>query len=198
MAAPPDTVRATVGVEVVRDSVDAALQEAGRAALAVTRALREHGVDDRDLQTEQVSVYPRYANLPGPDTGPPPVAGYVVSNAVRVTVRDVDRAGALLAAAAAAAGDAARINGVGFALDDDTAALAVAREAAFADARAKAQHYADLAGRPLGALVAVSEVGADQAGPVVHHAMAMEAGPVPIAPGEQEVAVTVVATWALD
>lgn len=192
----PDTLRATVGVEVLRPDVDQAFDDATAAADRVLTAVREAGVDDDDIQTREFSVRPHTEHRPD---APPEVTGYAVRNLVEVTIRDVDGAGELLAAVAEAAGDDARIEGLRFALEDNDAQLEAARAEAFADARAKAEHYAELAGAELGELVSVREVGAELPPPVPFAAegAARDARAAPIMPGEQEVGVQVQARWSL-
>ncbi|MDP9021734.1 MAG: SIMPL domain-containing protein [Actinomycetota bacterium] len=192
----PDTLRATVGVEVERETVQEALDAANAAVDQVLSALGDHGVEEPDIQTTEFSVQPRVDH---PRDGPPTVRGYAVTNLVDVKLRDLDRAGEVLQAAVEAAGDAARVHGMRFTLEDNDELLAAARDAAFGDARAKAEQYAQLAERDLGRLVGVSEqLGGDQPPPKHLLDRAQDAGAVPIRPGEQEVAVHVTAVWALE
>lgn len=194
----PDTLRATVGVHVVRADVDTAFADANAAAERVLAALRDAGVADEDIQTRELSVRPEHEHRP---EGPPEVTGYAVRNLVEVTITDVDQAGELLGAVADAGGDDARIERLWFDLEDNEEQLQAAREAAFEDARSKAEHYAGLADRELGPLVSVTETGADLPPPTegMDTAVAADeaAGAAPIMPGEQEVGVQVQARWSL-
>jgi uncharacterized protein YggE len=63
----------------------------------------------------------------------------------------------LLGDAVAAGGDAVRLQGVEFTLEDDTQLRSAARAAAWEDARRAAEQLAGLAGRPLGAVRRVDE-----------------------------------------
>lgn len=159
----PDTLRATVGVHVVRPDVDEAFDDAAAAADRVLAALDEHGVAEEDIQTREFSVRPE--REPRPDQ-PPAVTGYAVRNLVEATIRDIDQAGELLAAVADAAGDDARVEGLSFSLEDDDAQLRAARENAVDDARRKAQHYAELSGATLGDVLAVTELSSELPRPV--------------------------------
>ena len=193
----PDVLRAAVGVELVRPTVQAALDEANAAAEEVISALQDGGVAEEDIQTLEFSVTPEYRHE---ENAAPEVTGYRVANIVQAQIRDLDQVGQILADAVAAGGDNARVRHLSFALEDNEALLEAARTDAFADARDKAEQYAELAERDLGALISVSEVTADPPRPVPYAAdAATEAagGQVPIEPGQQEVAVTVTAVWAL-
>ena len=87
------------------------------------------------------------------------LAGYRVSNLASVKVRDLELVGETIDAAADAGGDAVRINGVRFTLEDTEPFTATLREDAVTDALAKAEHFASLAGVSLGKLVRIHEAG---------------------------------------
>lgn len=72
VAGEPDTLRATVGVHVVRPDVDEAFTAASTAADQVVTALREHGVSEEDIQTREFSVRPEREARP--DQAPAPAA----------------------------------------------------------------------------------------------------------------------------
>ncbi len=102
--------------------------------------------------------------------------------------------------AADAAGDAARIRSVAFALSDGAAPAAAAREAAFADARRQAEQYAGLTGDGLGAVLHLSDDPSSAPRAEVHFAArvgsAAPAGPA-MEPGEQTVTARVTVEWEL-
>jgi uncharacterized protein len=190
----PDTVEATVGVEVVRGSVQEALDAASAAASDVLGALEEAGVDPADIQTTDVSVIPQRVQ-PEPEQ-PPTTEGYLAANRIRVTIEGVEEAGSVLEQAVAAAGDAATLDSFQLALRQDAELVRRAREEALAHARDVAEQYAQIAGVDLGELVALTETGGAGAVPLAAD-VAREAASAPIAPGTQDVTVRVTATWAL-
>lgn len=193
----PDTLRVTLGVAVERPEIQQALDAANTAAADLLAALVEAGIDEADIQTTDFAVQPVYEKQ-GPGENDPQVRGYEVRNMLEVAVRDLDRAGTVLQTAVTAAGDAARVRGVRFDLEDNDALLQSARERAFADARAKAEQYAELAGRELGSLVSLREQAASPP-PVEEFAGRAAADTaVPIQPGRAEVSVDLVAVWALN
>jgi hypothetical protein len=189
----PDVLRLTVGVEVPADGVDAALTGADEAARRVIAALRDADVPRRDVQTVNVSVHPRYSGEGER------ITGYVARHDLAVTLRDVDAAGALIAAVADAGGDAARIEGVSYALEDDAAVQAEARAAAFADAQRRAEQYAELVGRELGEVLWVREnVSTPAPMPYAGGDAAVAAGgSVALEPGSATVTVTAEVRWSL-
>lgn len=190
----PDVLHVTVGVEVSGGTVGEALGSANSAAGRVLGALHHAGVAKADVQTANVRVSPRY------DNDGQQVTGYLAGQDLTVTLRDLGTAGATIGTVVAAGGDAARLQGVAFDLEDDAAVQAQARKLAFADAREKAQQYAELAGRRLGALVLVREQ-ERPSGPVpmaAGDASMATAEAVPISPGSADVTVTVDVRWSLD
>lgn len=188
----PDVLRFTVGVQVAAASVDAAMAGADSAQSRVLAALRQRGIAGPDVQTTEVRLEPRY------DEQGRAVTGYVVHQDVRVSVHDLATGGETISAAVAAGGDAARLSGVQFALEDDDALRVQARERAFAAAEAKAEQYAELTGRELGAVLTVVEDARPTGLPYASESFDTAASvAVPLAPGSTEVSVDVQVRWAL-
>lgn len=188
-------MHATVGVEVAAEELSEAFDPATSAADRVIAQLREQGIAQEDIQTRDLSVRHRHTD-PAPPGARQPPSGYVVRNMLEVTLRDVDRMGEVLAAAAEAGGNAARIHGLRFALEDD-AHQRQAREQAIEDARTQAEHYAELLDRELGELVSVSDARGGQVPPPAAGG-AGELAPPPVEPGRSSVSVQVQATWELE
>lgn len=200
----PDTLRATVGVEVERPSIEEALGTANEAAGRLISAVREQGVEERDIQTIEFSVHPRFDEPPvRPEPTEPQeeseIRGYVVTNLVEVKIRDLARVDDVLQAAVEAGGDAARVRGVSFTLEDNEGLLEAAREAAFADAQQKANHYAELVDGELGPLVSLSEAVESDPPRIPVEGAGVEgaaAEAIPVMPGEAEVSVRITVVWA--
>ncbi len=195
----PDTLRLDLGVMVTKDSVADALASANSTMAAVQAALRKAGVDAKDMATNGLSIQPQYDYQ---DKGVPIARGYQVVQTLKVTIRDLDKAGAVIGAATAAGGNATTVNSLGLDLDDPEGVLASARAAAVANAKAKAEAYAAAAGRSLGVVTTITEQSYGTPGPVwAGREMAMAGGaassPVPISPGTQDYTVTVTVTYAL-
>ncbi len=149
----PDTLTVSIGVTTKRAKVDAAVNDNAATTTAVTSALTAQGVADKDIQTQNYSVQPSFTyanNKQVPD-------GYVVNNTVSVKIHDLDKAGAVIDAATAAGGNDATVQGVSFSLEDNQALLTQARDAAYADAKAKADQFGQLSGRGVGDAQAISE-----------------------------------------
>lgn len=195
----PDVLRVTVGASVTAEETQEALETANTKASAIIETLKEQGVDEDDIQTQEFSIHPQYGDPRG--DGEPAITGYTVTNLVEAKIRELDRAGDIMDAAVAAGGQGTRVHGVQFSLEDNEALLADARQAAFANAREKAQQYAELAEVGLGEVVSISEIQSNRPVPMPFAEDAAEAAgaraSVPIETGQQEVSVMVTTVWSL-
>ena len=187
----PDRLDASFAVEHSSSTVAAALKQTSTAAVRMRDALVKGGVAKADLQTSNVSI-----NATRKDDGA--ITGYTVNQGLTAKIRDLKQGGALISAAVSAGGDAARLNGTSFAIENDSALLAAARKKAFADAKRKAGLYAREAGRPLGRVVKVSEGGPVQWGQGGSNKFASSDASVPLEPGRQSLTVNVTVEWMLD
>lgn len=191
----PDTLTVTIGISVAKPTVSEAVDVAAQRATDLIAALQGLGVAEEDIQTSNYSIYPEYDYR---ENQTPQITGYRVDNTLNVKIRDLDRAGEVLDAATAAAGDEVRVNGVSFVLEDNDALLVAARAAAWEDAKAKAEQLAELAGVTLGAPLTIAEsVGSV---PVPYFARAEEAAgdaATPIQPGQETVSVDLTVTFAI-
>ncbi|MFF3640972.1 SIMPL domain-containing protein [Streptomyces sp. NPDC002564] len=199
--AAPDMAVLTAGVEVTGPTADQALAAQGTAAKALLAAARKAGVAERDIRTESLALTPVYGDDgdKGEDDGDDgeKVTGHRASQTFSLTIRDIDRTGAVIQAVVDAAGDAARIQAVAFDVEDPSALRAKARTAAFKDARAKATQYAKLTGRRLGRLVRLDESDGGRARPVQMPVGAFAKDSVPVAPGRIQDEVSVTAVYEL-
>ncbi|MDP9239903.1 MAG: SIMPL domain-containing protein [Actinomycetota bacterium] len=187
----PDVLRVSLGVEVRRGDVSSALRDANSLQKRIHDAFRKAGVAEKDLQTSTVSLGAAVDSKGHPD-------GYTVSEQPTAKLHNLSKAGSTISSAVSAGGNAARLQGVSFDLEDNAGLLQKARDAAFADAKRKAQRYADLAGRTLGPVELVTE-GQPQtyAGMSPRAAAGDVANPVPISPGEAQISVSVTVRWSL-
>ena len=183
----PDIAKANIGVEVVEPTVKEASSGARDTMRAVLKALKEQGVDEKDIQTSGFSVW---TERPYGPEGPADELLYHVSNQMAVTIRDLETVETVLGSAIAAGAN--NIYGVTFSLADPSQVESGARKEAVADAQAKAQELAALSDVEVGDVVSISEVvgggGGYYAGGIRESAVAsgMGGGGGPIAPGELE------------
>jgi len=151
---PPDRATINAGVQVMAPTVIEASRENQASIERIMQALKNEGIDAADVQTADYSVWPEQEHDPrGMDQLR--ITGYRVNNTVRVTVRNIDRLGQVLAAVMSAGANA--IHGIAFGVEDTAALEQRARAAAMAEARTRAEALAELAGVKLGRVLQVSQ-----------------------------------------
>ena len=203
----PDLAVLNLGVEASAKSVAAAREQAATAMDAIVMSLTGNGVEGRDIQTRFFNISPQYEWTEviqnGVRTNKQVLVGYRVSNSVAVKIRDLSAVGNIIDDVAGAGGDATRINGISFTVEDTAPFLVDLREDAVADALAKADQLARLTGVLLGRLVFISEsgVGQPQARPLqefaVVRSLAAAAPDTSISGGELVISLTVQAVFAI-
>ncbi len=191
----PDAVRFFASVSVIAKSNKEALAGASRSATAVRGALRDNGIATKDIKTSSLTVYPEYNY--SQDKGQE-LVGYRATQSFTVVIRKADNAGAVIDAVVSAGGDAVQINGISPFLSNGAAATEKAREAAVADARARANSYAKYLGVSLGRVISLTEVSAPVYNFPVMAKGALAEDATQIDLGETEVTVTVTVRWGLN
>ncbi len=190
-AAPPDIVRIDLAAEAIADTVREALNDATVGLARIRSTLRDAGVPTADLRTTDTSVHVDH----GPRGEGP--QRFVARLGLSATVRDVGSAGSIVQNAFDEAGETARLSGLFFEHSDPSGLLSAAREAAFADALAKAQQFAELAGRELGAVVCGGRHRRRRADPAAAHGDGRCRWlQFNVEGGQQEVSATVVVRWS--
>jgi uncharacterized protein YggE len=199
----PDVALLSLGIEVQKESVAEAQAAATEAMNNVIAALKDNGVKEEDIQTQQYNIR-KISEWEKPiydDGDVEEIIGYQVTNIVTAKVRDIDTVGAVIDAAAAAGGDYTRIDSIGFTVDDPQPYYEEARAQAVEYAKAKAEQLAELSGVTLGKPTYISE-SSYYSPNYVRSDMALEAG-VPaaetsISPGELEITASVQIAYSID
>jgi uncharacterized protein YggE len=152
-------------------------------------ALKAAGVAERDIRTQDVSVGPGYEGTGKPDD-------FVASNTVSVRIRDLDRAGEILDAAARAGANT--VYGPSLERSNREALEGKALEDAVANARKRAEALAEAAGVEVGRVTAISETGPTVGPEPAFRALDAAAAEAPIEKGTEEVQATVSVTFAIE
>lgn len=193
---------AVISLAVVRDADTAAeALSANSAAMSeVLAALKAQGIAEKDLQTTEFSIQPKYKQDTRTDGSyeAPVIVGYTVSNGLTVRVRELAKLGTIIDESVKLGVNQG--GGISFTNDDPEATIDAARKQAVEKAAAKAKTLTDAAGVKLGRVVEISENFARPM-PQVYAAapmakMADEA--MPIASGENLYSVTVNITYAIE
>jgi uncharacterized protein len=184
----PDTARVSAGVTTQASNAAGAMAANADEMSKVIEALKRAGVASKDLQTEFVSVNPRY------DDNGQAIVGYSASNSVSAVVRELSKVGDVIDAAVAAGAN--NVSGPSLARDDQDKLYRDALEAAVANARQKATALANAAGVSLGKIRSLSE-SPQSVGPVMFDALAARESATPIEPGTAEITATVRIVFAI-
>jgi uncharacterized protein YggE len=192
----PDIAYIYIGVHTENPDIAQAVASNNTQAQAVVTALRNSGVDAKDIQTSNFSVYTsnNYDKLTGEITN----SNFAVDNTVYVTVRDLTKLGSLLDTAIKAGAN--NINSVSFDLADKTAAMQQARQKAMTNAGDLAAELSKTAGLTLGGIQTLTYT---ESGPYYYGAgvggggggNAPAAQPAPINPGQIQLTATVNVTY---
>jgi uncharacterized protein len=177
----PDRAQIQSGVTTRAKTAKEAADDNARAMSAIMAALAGAGIAQKDIQTARFSVEPVYATTE--PKSEPKLAGYSVSNQVRVTIGRIDKLGEALDRLVAAG--ATDVGNIVFLVSDQGKYLDQAREAAVADAKRKAALYANAAGMNVGRVAWITE-DSSFAPPITMAAMPAAArAAAPIASGEE-------------
>jgi hypothetical protein len=190
----PDIADLRLGVSSTARTVKEARNEAASKMTAVIAALKGLGIDDKDIQTTTLSLQPTYDY--STNTNPPRLTGYVLSNAVAVTVRNLDKVGDAIDNSLAAG--ATTLDGVSFRVADESNAEKQARQAAMVEAQAKAKTLADAAGVSISGVASISESVAPIPYPMYYAAAgAAKDASTPVQTGTNEISVTLTVVYLI-
>lgn len=197
----PDEMAFTVSAGARRDNLADAMDAASRTMQRTLNALKEYGVTKADTQTTGLNMYPVYEYQ---NSGPRIFRGYRVRQTAEVVVKDLAKASDAIPAAVKAGGNGVRVRNIRLRVSDLDAALAEARDAAVADATAKATRSAEAAGRELGQVISIQDIadGSDGRDSVLmEQSMAYKAAAdlssMPVRAGKDELAVRIELIWSL-
>ena len=197
----PDQLTFRASISNTRGTTAAAMRATSDDVRAINAAARKTGVASHDIQTQGLSLQPKYQYL---RSGGSKVVGYTSTQSVKFKVRKLTDAGKTIGAVATAAGNAASISGISLSISNQDELVAKARTAAVAKSKAAAAALAKAAGQRVGDLEYVEEVSPQE---TYYQKTALSAenfrgvydsaAAVPIRPGKKQVSVTVKVRWAL-
>lgn len=208
-SATPDIAKISFTVQQSAADVKSAQEATTKQANAAIAAMKDLGVADKDVTTSDYNVSPQYANSVSPC--PPGVyctqavqvsnkiTGYQVSESVEVTVRDVSKAGDVVAKLGSLG--VQNVSGPNFTFDDNNGVMNDARANAIKNAHDKAAELAKELGVSLSEVVSYTDQGGypypmyDKAVSAQSSAGAAAMPNLPV--GEQQQTVTVQVTYRI-
>lgn len=191
--AKPDIAAITVGIESRGNTVKSAQDQINAVINKVSAAIKELGVEQKDIRTQNYNINPTYDFQSGTQR----ITGYTASTNLFIKVRNIDQVNQVIDQATA--NGANQVGGISFEVDDKSKAENEARQKAVAEARKKAEDAARIAGFKLGRIVNYSENFAPGVRPIPM--MAIEAAGVPkdtsVEPGTSEIKVVVTLSYEI-
>lgn len=213
VAAKPDVALLSATISTEKPALKDAQKENTDASQKVVNFLKSSGIAEKDIRTAYYNITPQYRYndcpkiqmeiyppVPCRSLDKPKIIGYQVTNTYEIKVRDLGKAGDILEGVVGAGAN--EINSLSFRIDDEDTLQADARKQAIDDAAAKAEVLARQLGVRLGRIVSFSEGGGV---PPIFYERAfsaaktdsIEAAPVPVEAGEQEVVVNVTIVYEM-
>lgn len=190
----PDQATISIGVQITAPTLAEATQQASANMTKVLDAIKQQGVDAKDIQTSTYSVNPITNYKEGQ---PPQITGYQVMNVVTVTVKNLDNVGKVLDAGMGAGAN--YLGGVSFGVANPAEFETQARTAAVKDAAQAAQTLAQAASVKLGRVLSITEGTEPTPPPVFRSGLpaAEAAGAGPVETGSLEISMNVVMTFEI-
>lgn len=155
-----------------KSTVAAAQTDATNKINAITKYLKDAGIEEKDIQTTDYSVNPQYDYVAQACTGgycpggKQVLRGYQVRQSTTIKVRDLTKAGELLTGVGGKG--ATEVSGLDFTFDDPNKLQNDARGKAIADAKTKADQLAKQLGVKLVRVVSFNENGGGYPSPMYY------------------------------
>jgi uncharacterized protein len=168
VSAAPDKAVVSMGAQAIEPQLSAARQQVTRAVQSFLRLTRELGIEDKYVQTSQLSVRPEYEWKP--DTHQQRLIGYFVERQLTVDLRDLEKLGVLMERAVSEGVNIVSGPQFGSSREDELRREALRRAAA--DAKTNAEVLAQSLGVTLGPLRRITAGSQGLEPPVIPYAMA--------------------------
>lgn len=147
----PDTALLTLSISEKASDAGSAQSAVNEKLAAVLAALQEKGVQEDQIVSQNLSLYPEYTSLAGLTR----LSSYTASTTLELKTTLLDELGSYVDAALGAGAN--ELQGVEFSLSNEREVKRQAIQAALEDAQANAQAIAQAANMDLGALIQVDQ-----------------------------------------
>ncbi len=187
--AAPDIAYVYIGAQSSGATAEEAQQKNAAVADAFLNAIRQQGVQEEDIETSNINIYEDYDKA----------GNYIMDNTYKVTIREIDKVGAVIDAATAAGANSTY--SLSFDLQDRDSIYIEALGKAMQSIDAKAKAVAASGGYEIVRPLSIEENGGSGYYPMVEAAaMDTAAGggmATPVTPGEIEVSASVSGTYVI-
>src|SRR4051794_17484068 len=147
----PDVADLSLGVQSTAESGAEVMKTIAAKSQRLVDTLKSAGIDAKDIQTSNLSLYPNYSRNGNT------ITSYTASVDVTVHIRQIDRVGDIVDAVQGMVGEELTIGGISFSYENPEAVMEQARTAAIDNARTRAEQYAGAAGAHVGDVVKIVE-----------------------------------------
>lgn len=190
VTAKPDLATINVGVSAQGTTVKLVQDQMNSAINKVSQAIKNLGVEAKDIQTSNYNVNPSYDFNGGSQR----INGYQASTNLVIKVRNLDKVNSVIDEATA--NGANQVGGINFDVDDKTQAENEARSQAVAQAKRKAEEAAKIAGFSLGKIINYSENFGSNPRPIaIMAADKAQGSATQVEPGSSEIQVSVTLSY---
>lgn len=200
--AAPDVAYINLGVETTGQTAKEAMDQNAVRMNQVVERIKALGVQERDIQTSGINLYPIYEqkreimpSTPVPPDQSPTVVGYRAGNSVRIAIYDLKRAPEVLDGVVSVGANS--VSGIQFGIKDDSQLRQQALAAAAKQTQEKSKVIADALGVRITSIHSIREE--SYGGPVplaeARAAMAQSADSTPVMSGELTVTARVSVTY---
>lgn len=146
-----DQASAQMGVTIYGEDLAELQNQANETVLAICEAMKQAGLDEKNISTNYIYIYPRYDYSGEIER----IVGYAINNSLTIRTDEIDRIGAYIDAAFAAGANT--FDSIDFTVKDDQQERDQALRLAVEDARAKAEVIAAASGYTLGPVLEIKE-----------------------------------------
>lgn len=147
---------AIINFSVIKEAktIAEAMSENSEKMNNVIQAMKDQGIEDKDLKTTNFSIFPRYEYADG-TYGKRVLVGYQVSQQLQVKIREMEKIGTIIEQASSAGAN--DIGELRFTIDDEEELKKQARAQAVEKAKTKAQELAVQLNVKLGKVISFNE-----------------------------------------
>ncbi len=191
--AKPDIASVSVGIQAELPTVKSVQDQINSVINKVSEGLKQAGVDPKDIQTQNYSIYPAYDYTGSQQR----IRGYSASATLLVKVRNLDNVNNVIDMATG--NGANQVSGISFDIEDKTKVENEARQKAVDQAKKKAEQAAKIAGFKLGRIINYSENQQGQGRPIPLSLVESKAAgaPTQVEPGSSEVTINVTLSYEI-
>jgi uncharacterized protein YggE len=151
VSAKPDTFILQVAVEEKTKTTEEGFAAVAKKISTLQKLMKENGINDKDIQSVNISINPNYNY----DNGKSTIDGFVASHGLKIKIRKLESVDVILTGVSTIAW--VQIQNTSYDIDDKTEFYREARNLAITKAKQKAEDMAKATGIAVGKVISISE-----------------------------------------